>query len=67
MGGDDQAVFGALEGLGDGEGAGVEVEVAPAQAEDFALARSGAQGEFDEGAVGVVRAGDQEFTGFLGG
>lgn len=40
---------GALEGAVDGGGSAVEVEVFPVEAEEFALAESGAQGEFVQG------------------
>ncbi|SDL91279.1 hypothetical protein SAMN05444921_102166 [Streptomyces wuyuanensis] len=43
----EPAGAGALEGAADGGGAGVVIEVFLAQAEEFALAESGVEGEFE--------------------
>ena len=46
--GGQAAGVGALEGAADAGGSAGQVEVFPAQAEEFALAESGAQGEFEQ-------------------
>jgi hypothetical protein len=58
---------GALEGPANAGGACVEVEVFPAQAEEFALAQSGAQREFEQRGVPVALGSGEELPGFVGG
>lgn len=58
---------GALEGAVDGGGTAVEIEVFPVEAEEFALAESGAQGEFVEGVKPVAVGRVEESSGFGGG
>lgn len=65
---DGQALgAGALEGAVDGGGAAVEVEVFPVEAEEFALAEPGAQGEFVQGVQMVIGGRLEEPPGFGGG
>jgi len=65
---DGQALgAGALEGAVDGGGAAVEIEVFPVEAEEFALAESGAQGEFVQGVKPVAVGRMKESPGFGGG
>ncbi|OKJ75050.1 hypothetical protein AMK30_12410 [Streptomyces sp. CB02460] len=54
-------------GAVDGGGAAVEVEVFPVEAEEFALAESGAQGEFVQGVKPVAVGRLKELPGFGGG
>ncbi len=61
------ACAGALECAADGGGARSEVEVFPAQAEEFALAESGVEGEFEQGLQAVFVRGGEESAGFVGG
>lgn len=64
----DEAVrAGALKGAADGGGGGVEVEVFPAQSEEFALAESGVEGEFEQVVQPVALCGGEESAGFVGG
>jgi hypothetical protein len=56
---------GALEGAADAGGAAVEVF--PAQAEEFALAQSGAQSEFEQGGETVPLGCGEELPGLVGG
>ena len=58
---------GALEGAADAGGSAGQVEVFPAQAEEFALAEPGAQGEFEQRVQTVVVGGGEECAGLLGG
>ncbi|GAA3485084.1 hypothetical protein GCM10018966_096160 [Streptomyces yanii] len=58
---------GALEGAVDGGGAAVEVEVFPVEAEEFALAESGAQREFVQRVQPVVVGLVEELPGFGSG
>ena len=48
-------------------GARVEVEVFPAQAEEFALAESGVEGEFEQRVQPVSARSREELAGFVGG
>jgi hypothetical protein len=63
----EPACAGALEGSADCGGARVEVEVFPAQAEEFALAESGVEGEFEQRVQPVSARGREELAGFVGG
>lgn len=63
----EPACAGALQGSADCGGACVQVEVFPAQAEEFALAESGVEGEFEQGVQPVTLGGGEELTGFVGG
>ncbi len=45
----------------------VEVEVFPVEAEEFALAEAGVQGEFEQGVQRVALCGGEELAGFVGG
>lgn len=63
----EPACGGAVQGSADGGGARVEVEVFPAQAEEFALAESGVEGEFEQRVQRVVLGGGEELPGFVGG
>lgn len=51
----------------DGGGAAVEVEVFPVEAEEFALAESGAQSEFIQGVKPVTVGRMEKLPGFGGG
>ncbi|GAB2709384.1 hypothetical protein GCM10010442_31240 [Kitasatospora kifunensis] len=64
--GGQAAGVGALERASDAGGAACEVEVFPAQAEEFALAEPGAQGEFEQRVQTVTAGGSEERAGFLG-
>jgi hypothetical protein len=81
-GGEDDAAFGgsglcgqrgestragALQSSADGCGACVEVEIFPAEAEEFALAESGVECEFEQGVQPVSARGGEELAGFVGG
>ena len=57
----------AHKGLADGEGPCVEVDVGPAQAEQFAAAHPGEQGEVDQGVEAVVAGGVQQGFGLVQG
>jgi hypothetical protein len=63
--GGEAACAGALEGAADAGGAVVEVEVSPAQAEEFALAESGAQGEFEQRVEAVALCEGEEGAGLV--
>lgn len=65
--GDEPTRVGALQGAADGGGARVQVEVFPAQAEEFALAESGAEGGFVQRVQPVTLRGGEELAGFVGG
>jgi hypothetical protein len=62
---------GAPQGGADGDRAAVEVEVFPqvfsAEAEEFAFAESGVEGEFGQGVQPVSARGCEEMAGFVGG
>lgn len=57
----------ALKGTADAGGAAVEIEVFSVQAQEFALAESGAQGELEQGGEPVPLGCGEELPGFLGG
>ncbi|GGR90381.1 hypothetical protein GCM10010269_31900 [Streptomyces humidus] len=65
----EPACAGALQGSADRGGARVEVEVFPAEAEEFALAESGVEGEFKQRVQPVFAGGREEQAGlgFVGG
>ncbi len=63
----EPACTGALECAADGGSARVEVEVFTVQAEEFALAESGVEGEFEQGVQTVIVRGGEESAGFVGG
>ncbi|GAA4813509.1 hypothetical protein GCM10023220_51280 [Streptomyces ziwulingensis] len=56
---------GALEGTSDAGSALLEVEVFPLEAEEFALAESGAEGEFVQHEQSVIADGSEELSGFI--
>ncbi|GHI41671.1 hypothetical protein Sviol_60790 [Streptomyces violascens] len=65
---DGQALAaGALEGAVDGGGSAIEVEVFPVEAEEFALAESGTQGEFVQRVQTIIGGRLEELPGFGGG
>ncbi|MBB5128911.1 hypothetical protein FHS32_005688 [Streptomyces albaduncus] len=63
----ESAGAGALKGAADCGGAGVEVEVFPAQAEEFDLAESGVEGEFEQRVQPMNPGRGEESAGFVGG
>lgn len=63
----DRTRAGALQGSADCGGARVEVEVSPGQAEKFALAESGVEGEFEQRVQPVSARVREELAGFVGG
>lgn len=65
--GGQTAAAGALESTADAGGIAAVVEVFPAQAEEFALAQSGAEGEFEQCAEAVALGGGEQGAGFVGG
>lgn len=65
--GGQTATAGALESTADAGGTAAVVEVFPAQAEEFALAQSGAEGEFEQCAEAVALGGGEQGAGFVGG
>jgi hypothetical protein len=62
----ESARAGALQGAADGGRAPVEVEVFPPEAEEFALAESGVESEFEQGMEPVCTRGGEELAGFAG-
>ncbi|GGT26481.1 hypothetical protein GCM10010222_80360 [Streptomyces tanashiensis] len=64
---DEPARAGALQGSTDCGGARVEVEVFPAQAEEFALAESGVESQFEQCVQPVSARGREKLAGFVGG
>src|SRR5690606_17642852 len=63
----ETAGIGALECAADSGGTCVEVEVFPVEAEEFAFAESGVEGEFEQGVQPVSARGREELAGFVGG
>lgn len=61
----EPAYGGSLKGAADGGGARVEVEVFPAQAEEFAFAESGVEGELEQRVQPVVLGGGEELAGLV--
>lgn len=58
---------GALQGAADSSGTGVEVEVFPAQAEEFALAKSGVESQLEQCTQPVTVRGGEELAGLVSG
>jgi hypothetical protein len=65
--GGQAAGVGALEGSADAGGSAGQVEVFPAQAEEFALAEPGAEGEFEQSVQTVTLRGGEEGARLVGG
>jgi hypothetical protein len=61
--GGQAAGVGALEGTVDAGSAVVEVEVLPVEAEEFAFAEAGAEGEFVQGVQSVAAGRLEELSG----
>lgn len=65
--GGQSAAVGALEGAPDAGVPGLQVEVGPVEAEEFALAQPGVEGELEQGVEAVAFGGLEELARFGSG